>query len=213
MASSRAQCQVDVQAHPGGAAAQCRFSGRCAIPIATTAPVDGSPLRKPDGRSLIPAGRTCQDPDAASSTAPTALPLQPARGPVNGAPSTFEFNSRWRFDLKTWEWQPIDGLAAEASTAEAATARSVLPAANEASAAANTLASLSQRWASAAASTKSKASASASTLVHSLHRTALVPNECALASMPNTAALNIFLRSDCYASEHREYVENVLSQV
>ena len=198
---------MEAQAHPGGAAAQCRFSGRCAIPIATTAPVDGSPLRKPDRRCPVPAGRTCRDPDAASSTAP-ALPPQPARGPASGTPSTAEFTSKWRFDLKTWEWRLIDGSAAEASSAEAAAARSVLPAANEASAAAgSTPVSLSRRRASAAASTKSKACAYASTLFRSFHRTSLVPDACALGTTPNTAALK-FCSGLINMQEHRNNIED-----
>lgn len=85
----------------GGAAAQCRFSGRCAVPIATTAPVDGSPLPAAVGAvasaAWQPPGMTC---DGSKSEA------QAARG--RG------FMSAWRFDMDRWTWVPRDGGAAAA---------------------------------------------------------------------------------------------------
>lgn len=78
----------------GGAAAQCRFSGRCAVPIATMAPVDGSPVTV--SMAAAPRGMTC---DGSKAAAPPSL--------VSGG----GLMSAWRFDLQRWAWVPRDGGA------------------------------------------------------------------------------------------------------
>lgn len=98
----------------GGAVAQCRFSGRCAVPIATTAPVDGSPLPAQEGRTNVsgsvawqPRGMTCDGSPAA------AAPPASRRG--GGA-----FMSKWRFDMQAWAWVPRDGGADAAAAQQSA---------------------------------------------------------------------------------------------
>ena len=79
----------------GGAAAQCRFSGRCAVPIATMAPVDGSPV--PAAVAAAPRGATCDGSRAA---------LPPSQ--VSGGGGLM---SAWRFNMQRWAWVPRDGGA------------------------------------------------------------------------------------------------------
>lgn len=76
--------------HAGGAAAQCRFSGRCAIPIGTTAPVDGSPILSQNSQSQsLPAGRLIGGIAVKGSS---------------------RFVSRWVFNMDQWKWVPKDAL-------------------------------------------------------------------------------------------------------
>lgn len=121
--------------------------------------MDGSPLRAPDSRVPKPVGRTCLDPDAAVSNTRSALPAQTAFLSASSLHASkanvpaIEFASKWQFNLEAWKWQPIE-------EADVETAVSVeQPAADEATAAAHALASISQRTAIAATANRVSASA------------------------------------------------------
>lgn len=88
MQSVRLMLAILQSRHAGGAAAQCRFAGGCAIPIGTTAPVDGSPVTSRKHQIRQPGT--------------LAASIHPAGGSVQ--PDSSEFTSRWRFDLKLWQW-------------------------------------------------------------------------------------------------------------